>query len=661
MKKIFIYLTLCLTLLISFMAIHIWITWKGFKVIQKDYNLSAHENVLKKKFILRKNNKILELDLLRLLPFMDIAVSPKDWIEEHQDSGYLVSRKKIRIANREEKTLEVLENLEFEIENINDCEEVQCYQRRIGFEDIPPALWRGLIGVEDERFLTHRGVDLKALLRAIWVDIKERRLAQGGSTITQQVARNLYLGLEKSFSRKWKEILLSIFMEYELSKEEILQIYLNEVFWGSLSNIRVKGVYAASVFYFGKKPVDLSPYEVSILIAMLKGPNFYHPLRNAERLKERANLLLNKLKEMQLVSKTSKEWNDGDWKNWQKMLKDAHDDKRLVAITNLLKRSESQIEFYEEYLLVSRLEEILAEVKLKPEMQNQEMAYKIFVEDLSCVYNQSDENSDGICPNFFSYYSKQERKEEAAFLNEAHQIGSLMKPIVYRAIISSGKNMSDKVSTTPLKIKLRTSVWEPKESRNADLSILEMSIKDALQKSRNIPLIRLSQEVGFPYLEEFLYPYVPKLIKPLSEFPAQLLGSLELTIIELGEMYSKFIKDECLDILTDKIDESTSPLLVLSFPSETTIASAASFEAKNHYFFGKTGTSNNSNDNWFVGFDGLHLFVIWIGNEKKEQEKSLDLSGAWYSYRGFERYVLYRGKTLEPIDCKVFSSLQVDE
>ena len=637
--------------MLIFLALHIWGTWRGFKQIQKDYQLSALREegfkTEKKRFVLNKNNKILVNDLERLLPFVDISQSPANWLQEQIESGFLVPVGKDKLL--------VMEHLEFEVDAINDCDLVQCYQKRISFFDIPPALWRGLIGVEDERFLSHKGVDPLALLRAVIVDIKELKLVQGGSTITQQVARNLYLGLEKSFSRKWKEILFSIFMESQLSKEDILQIYLNEVFWGSLSNIRIKGVYAAATYYFGKKPIDLTPYEVSILIAMLKGPNYFHPLRNTSRVKDRADLLLDKLLEMKLVPQSAKIWTQKDWNQWKKWLQSTHDDKRLYTLPHLLKKPVSQISFYEEYLILSEAEKILEDIKAKPKMQTQDMAYKVLVEDLSCVYGSA--SQDGIsaqCPPPFIYYSKQERDLNEAFQSEVHQIGSLLKPIVYRAAMNFGKNMSDSISTEDIKLVIKSGEWIPGESSKVDRTVKEMTLREALQKSRNIPVVRLTQEVGFQSMENYLYPYMPKLIKPLSEYPAQLLGAAELTFYDLAEMFAKFIKDECFDLVNKVIDESSSPLLVLSYPDQTTIAGSAKAETKEKQFFGKTGTSNNSNDNWFVGFDGQYLYILWFGNERKEQLESLDLSGAWYAFRAFEPGLLYRGRKILPFNCQMF-------
>ena len=643
---------LLLFVLLSF-VLYIYQTWQGFKEIQANYKIPhsaelSSDALLGQIFVLKKNNRIIESDLKRLLPFLELGQPPSDWWHEQLEDGLLLMKEKVYLNGQIEQVVELAENIEFEFDRINDCQLPACFQKKVAFFDVPPALWRGLIGVEDERFLNHRGVDPLALMRALWVDIKKGSLAQGGSTITQQVARNLYLGREKSFSRKWREILFSLFMEWELTKEDILQIYFNEVFWGSLGGIRLQGVYSASVFYFDKKPADLEPYEVSILIAMLKGPNYYHPLRNTPRVRERANVLFKKLQEMELVAKRGAPWSDQQWKKWEKLLKQTQNDLRVSAIAALFKKAPSQISLYQEYVLVSTAEIRLAEIKKKPKLKDQEMAYKLLIEDVSCIYGGAE------CPSPFHYYSKQERGEDAAFYEEAHQIGSLLKPIIYRGIIQSGKTFADKVSTQPISIKLLSGIWEPQESTPSES--YEIYLDEALQKSRNIPLIRLAEEVGFEHLETFLYPYVSKLQKPLRQFPAQLLGSIELTMQEVSHLYEKFIHDECVDILQQKITALTSPMLVLSNPGQTTIANAATGLIRERRFFGKTGTSSKGNDNWFVGFDGRYLSVLWVGNEKKEEGYSLELSGAWSAYKIFEQFAIYKGEQLPDLSCELFLS-----
>lgn len=144
----------------------------------------------------------------------------------------------------------------------NDCKELYCYQHYLPFEHIPSIFWKGLIGVEDQRYLDHFGVDLKSLFRATLANLKSMKYAQGGSTISQQLVKNIFFTSEKTFTRKLKEMIVSIYIETQFPKEKILEAYLNEVHWGALQGIKLKGVHAASLYYFGKNPMKLHLMKV---------------------------------------------------------------------------------------------------------------------------------------------------------------------------------------------------------------------------------------------------------------------------------------------------------------------------------------------------------------------------------------------------------------
>ena len=176
--------------------------------------------------------------------------------------------------------LQVNQNIQFKNLLSNDCKELYCYQHYLPFEYIPSIFWKGLIGVEDQRYLDHFGVDLKSLFRAFVTNLKTLRYTQGGSTISQQLVKNLFFTNEKKFSRKIKEMIVSIYIETKFPKEKILEAYLNEVHWGALQGVKIKGVFAASLYYFGKKPADITSFEGAILIGLLKGPGYFHPLKH---------------------------------------------------------------------------------------------------------------------------------------------------------------------------------------------------------------------------------------------------------------------------------------------------------------------------------------------------------------------------------------------
>jgi len=164
----------------------------------------------------------------------------------------------------------------------NHCEIDRCYQLRKEFSQIPNNIKQALIGVEDLRFLSHSGVDLRSILRAIIVDLKNMRLAQGASTITQQVVKNLILTQEKTLVRKVKEIFIALYIEQFLTKEEILTLYFNEIYWGSIGGVKIRGVASASMIYFSKPLESITEYEAAILISLLKGPYYYHPIYKRE-------------------------------------------------------------------------------------------------------------------------------------------------------------------------------------------------------------------------------------------------------------------------------------------------------------------------------------------------------------------------------------------
>ena len=150
------------------------------------------------------------------------------------------------------------------------------YGQSIRYQQLPKNLIDAVIVTEDQRFFSHPGVDLKGVVRATYVNLKARRILQGGSTITQQLAKNLFLTPERSFTRKFHELILSFWLEMRFSKEQILSIYLNRVYLGS----GTYGVQAAAEKYFNKKVEELNLYECALIASLLKAPSKYNPIAN---------------------------------------------------------------------------------------------------------------------------------------------------------------------------------------------------------------------------------------------------------------------------------------------------------------------------------------------------------------------------------------------
>lgn len=513
----------------------------------------------------------------------------------------------------------------------NDCQENYCLQSRISFPNIPAVLWRGLIGIEDYRFLSHKGVDPRSLLRALWHDLKVGRLEQGGSTLTQQLVKNLFYTNEKKFSRKINEMIASTYIESKFSKEEILQTYFNEVLWGSIQGIKIRGVRAAAAVYFKKTPEELTSYEASILVSMLKGPYYYNPIWKMERLKIRVRVVFHKLMQLGLFSKNAYEWTDEDWKKWNSNLVEESKGVNWKSLV-LLSRRSSEKQSYSNYVFINESLKIVNELKKKH--PKKDIALKATLIDLNA-------KPDG---NKFNFYSKPERSLENALSKENHQIGSTIKPIIYGILVENGFELEDEIETGPIKLKLLSGEWSPKES---DKNIPDrLSLKDALVKSLNAPVVRLVRDFGFENFEKQLSKVIPRLKKPLSEYPSQLLGASELSLNEFSDIYVNFLKRACFEKI------GISVLDALSDPTTTTIRGRVGKLMGKMRFFGKTGTSNFGFDNWFVGFDGRELMIIWVGIESgRNKERDLKIYGSNSAFLVYRDYYLNRGKRFNEMMC----------
>lgn len=511
----------------------------------------------------------------------------------------------------------------------NDCSVTYCIQSRLRFSEIPSLLWRGLIGIEDYRFLDHKGVDPRSLLRALWHDLMVLRLEQGGSTLTQQLAKNLFYTNEKKFSRKIKEMIASTYIEFKLEKEQILQAYFNEVMWGSLQGIKIKGIAAASLFYFLKKPRKLEPYEVSILISLLKGPYYYSPVSHPDRLRKRANLVFNKLKELKLFPDSSPAWEEKIWNSWVNEIKERSNGVGIRSLYKILAYDEpSQV--YENFVLLNEVETLNKDLRKKYPKSDFAIKLKRF--------SVAKENS-------FIAYSKFERELLNAIEKERHQVGSTLKPIIYGLLEENGFSLKSEVSTLPMTLKLKSGSWSPRESHDGIPEYV--SYEEALIQSLNRPVIRAVQDYGFEEFENILKEKIPELKVPLSEYPAQLLGAVELSLSQLAKIYGEFLKKACLRYGGSEV------IKALSDPKKTTIRYRVGEKLGQMRFFGKTGTSNNGFDSWFIGFDGREVLATWVGLEgPRDKEKEFKLYGSNSAFVIYRNFYKYRGKLFNEMVCQ---------
>jgi penicillin-binding protein 1B len=521
----------------------------------------------------------------------------------------------------------------------NHCESYYCHQHRLSVNKMPVNVLKAVMAIEDSRFLEHSGIDLRAIARALWKDIVAMKLVEGASTLTQQLVKNLFLTNEKSFRRKLNEMFISYYLEKKYSKEEIISIYLNEVFWGTFQGIKIKGVYSASLVYFNKRPSDLNFYESLILISMLKGPNLFNPKR-IDLLKPRIDSIVKSIEKKPLFEiENDWIWSEERWKKWSNEFIAKNEKYFLRQIYNSKNFMGDKLDDWSKYIIWGEYEKLKEKVYTKAKDQKVDIGLKFG------IFDKNFKKDSG----YSFLYSKVERNKENAFKLEKHQIGSILKPIIYEIYLKLGKKLTDIVSTKPVKLKIRSGVWQPKEVSRSDEE--EMTLLKALQKSKNNPVIRLGQELGFDNVEEKLIHYVPTIQLPLREYPAQLLGAIELTMWDVATMYQSFIKDVCDSVSSGEQEFQNSILNLQASNQETTIAHAANSVLKEITFFGKTGTTNQGKDAWFVGFDGKNIYTVWVGVETNANQINNLLSGAQSSFNFLQGYLTFGGKRLSESGC----------
>lgn len=607
-------------------------------IVLNEIQLKLEERTIVSNTIHNVRGTLEEGTLIRKQDLLDYLVFTKRGTSVSKLYHSLLDSKKITPST----SVKLAINTNVELPDLlgNDCKRYRCLQYRSDFEQIPSSLWKGLMGIEDYRFLDHDGVDHISILRAFVADVKAMKLVQGGSTLTMQLAKNLFLTTEKKLERKLREVIYAFYIEYKMPKEEILTTYFNEVFWGVIQGVYIKGIKAATLIYFDKLPEELTDFESSMLIGMLKGPYFYSPIRHIDRLKTRTSVVFNRLKSLNLVSNKDEEvWTEKKWNEWHNQILEKN---KGTSIRSIYKVSRSNLEFiepFEKFVFYESVKSI--QNLLKEQTKGLDVAVKFLAIDKSCT--------DLNCEKMFYHYTKLERDLEKAIHSEKHQVGSVLKPIIYEQFIEMGKNLSDMVSTKPITLDLVSGKWTPKDA--SKVKVDEVEIRYALKKSKNIPIVRIANELGFDSLEPKLQTYFPDLLIPLREYPAQVLGAIELSLSELSFSYLKYFKKTCENIKNGVYSFEDSILYELSKAAETTISRVSNKVMKNVLIFGKTGTTNNGLDNWYIAFDGKVFYAVWFGVDSQRKDKKLRLAGATSAYRIFQKFQTNRGKQIYELYC----------
>lgn len=585
-------------------------------------------------------------------------------------------------------------------------------QRRyyVPLKDIPPYVREAFISAEDRNFYRHFGIDPVAVLRALVANVKEREITQGASTITQQLARNLFLTPERSFKRKLKEMLLAIKIERTFSKDKILEMYLNYIYLGQ----GAYGVEAASRIYFGKHVKDLTLDEAALLAGLPKAPTKYNPFRNPEKVKERRNYVLQRMyedgyitqEELQryssmpikvklenryygmdyfldyvksyLVENYGEAILAGGYKVYTTIDRDLQAHAREALKRGVMRVAKANgIPFLPDdpYEVQKRYQE--QKVELKPgkvyigkvlEVNSQDLKVEVKDYQFNVQINQMPvEKGDYVLVRFVKKGKKAEVSAEVlpdlegalvsldaktgairamvggySYLRSSYnravyskrQPGSAIKPIIYLAALMKGYTQVSTIDATPKSFYDPSTgkEWTPKNYEGQEYGTV--TLRTALAKSINTATVNLLSEIGF----DMPIQVGRDLGIELKPYYSMALGSIEVTPLELTSAYQAFanLGNKCQPYFIEKIVspdgkviESHQPKCEQVLPPqevrvlvdmlravvlEGTAASASSF---GRIIAGKTGTTNDYMDAWFVGFSPYIVTGVWVGYDIK--------------------------------------------
>lgn len=501
--------------------------------------------------------------------------------------------------------------------------------KRVHKDAFPDLLRQAVVAVEDRRFYQHSGIDPRGMLRALWVDLKLGEKAQGGSTITQQTARTLFLTNKKSMLRKTKEIIIATALERKYAKDDILNMYLNEIYMGR----GVCGMGAAAQEYFGKDVFQLSLGEISCLVAMISAPEYYSPDHDAEALKMRQAVVLNVMVREGLISQ--EEATDALSENLHVLPQDR---KRLqhpyftLYILEKLKEEYGDDAVYRGGLKVyttvdSRMQDT-AERILESHVRRLG-PLGITARDGALV---SVEPGTGAIKAMVGGADFQRNQINMAV--KPRQPGSAIKPLIYAAAMDKGLvNDSTMLNNRPRDF----NGYRP---RNAKSGPAEASVRNALAFSYNVPAVEVLNDLGVKEAIRYLKQFGVSTVKPGDVHLALALGGMEKGIspLEMAAAYAVFANEGTWaePYAIEKVEDSdgtvlyehtvtTRQVISRSVAREMTLilrdvvrygtGTAARIWVP---AAGKTGTTSQSRDLWFVGYTGELSTAVWLGNSNND-------------------------------------------
>ena len=530
----------------------------------------------------------------------------------------------------------------------------------IPLQNYPRLLIDALILTEDRRFYDHHGINPVGIIRALITNIRAGQTVQGGSTLTQQLVKNLFLSSERTITRKANEALMSLVLDWRYDKNRILETYLNEIYLGQNGDTQIHGFELASQFYFGRSIREISLDQIALLVGMVKGPSLYNPWRNPQNALERRNVVLKLMLEHKMI---------GD--ELYQLLS-----QRPLGVQQKGQISRKYPSFIQ--TLQADLRRELGEHKISSllgarifttmDLKQQAQAENAVVNTVSQLQLKTKNPYLEGAMIVADYRVGEIRavvgglQTQYAGFNRAlmakRQIGSLVKPSIYLTALSNPEQfrLNTPINNQPITINVKgSSPWQP---RNYDKKYSgSVMLMDALARSLNIPTVNIGMKVGLSKVIDTQKAMGWDNVE-IPKVPAMLLGAYTISPYDVTKLYQTIanqggrIELTTVDTIADRQGniiyqhDKTAKQVVPQeaafqtlFAMQQTVERGTARSLQNDYadlrLAGKTGTTNDARDTWFVGIDGKNISTVWLGRDDNGETKLTGASGALQIYKDY--------------------------
>ncbi len=531
-------------------------------------------------------------------------------------------------------------------------------QRVVRYEDIPANLRNAILSAEDKRFFSHSGFDPVGIVRSVWVDLKRGRNEQGASTLTMQLARNMFLTLDRNWRRKAAEIMITMQLEQKLSKEQIFELYCNQIDLGYRGSFELRGFGEAAQAYFGKDLKSLTLPEAAMLAGMARGASYYNPYRHADRVRDRRNWILGMMRQNGYID-------DRDYgvasETPLKMQTGASESSDAPYFVDLL--NEDLDKRFPGYDFQAHADKIYTTLDLDLQRAANE-AVQIGMKQVDDIARKQKrfKNAPFVEPQCALIALNPHTGEIKALIGGRNygvsqlnrilaerQPGSIFKPFVYAAALNTAV-AGGTTTLTPASIVVDEPTTflidgqAPYEPQNFEHDFLgPVTLRHAMAKSLNVATIKVAETVGYQTVVNLAHK--AGISEDVKATPAMAIGSYVATPLEMAGAYTMFankgmrvqptllslVKEPNGKVLLDQkpqtkqiLDPRVTYLMVSMLEEVMRTGTAAGVRGRGFTVpaAGKTGTSH---DGWFAGFTSDLLCIVWVGYDDYSE---LNIEGA---------------------------------